>query len=134
MKRQKSISSQAESISAWKTVFDCPSMVEALSVSRQLVVSRSAALRNTAARSSQAQLAHSARASRAAAMAAVTSSGRAVVEVGQHVAVVVRHHRSAEVAGADVLAADDQRDLDPLAGHRGQPRLDRGALRAMPGA
>ena len=77
MKRQKSISSQAESISAWNTVFDCPSMVEALSVSRQLVVSRSAALRNTAARSSQAQLAHSTRASRAAAIAAVTSSGRA---------------------------------------------------------
>ena len=72
------MSSQAASISAWKIVFDWPSMVAAFKVSRQVVVSRSAALRNTAARSSHGQLAHSARASRAAAMAAVTSSGRAL--------------------------------------------------------
>ena len=39
--------------------------------------------------------------------------GPGVVEVGQHVAVVVRHHRVAEAAGAHLLAADDQRDLRP---------------------
>jgi hypothetical protein len=51
------------------------------------------------------------------------------VEVGQHVGVVVRHHRLPELAGAHVAAADHQRNLDPLAGHRRQPGLDRGAFR-----
>src|SRR5574338_576463 len=32
LKRQKSMISQAESISAWSTVFDCPSMVAPFSV------------------------------------------------------------------------------------------------------
>ena len=69
MKRQKSISSAAASISAWNTVFDWPSIVAALIVSRQVVVSSSAALRMTAARSSNAQLDHSARAAAAASIA-----------------------------------------------------------------
>jgi hypothetical protein len=72
LNRQKSISSQAESISAWKAVFDWPSIVAALSVGRHVVASSSAALRNTAARSSHDQLLHSARASRAATIACST--------------------------------------------------------------
>jgi hypothetical protein len=52
LKRQKSMSSQAESISAWNAVFDCPSIVAALRVSRHGPASRSAALRKIAARSS----------------------------------------------------------------------------------
>ena len=53
MKRQKSISSQAASISAWSTVFDWLSIVAALMRSRQGPASRSAARRKTAARSFQ---------------------------------------------------------------------------------
>ena len=75
MKRRKSISSQAESISAWWAVFDWPSIVAALIVDRQVVDSSSAALRNTAARSSHGQLAHSRCAAVAAAIALSTSSG-----------------------------------------------------------
>ena len=74
MKRQKSTSSAAESISAWKAVFDWPSMVAALSVARHVVASSSAALRKTAARSSQGQLAHSRRAAAAASIACATCS------------------------------------------------------------
>src|SRR5438445_12843836 len=69
LNRQKSISSQAASISAWKTVLDCPSMVAALSVDRQVVVSSSPAFRKTAARSSQGQADHSRCASAAAEIA-----------------------------------------------------------------
>ena len=47
LKRQKSISSDAASISAWNAVFDCPSIVAALSVARHVVVSSSAAARRT---------------------------------------------------------------------------------------
>jgi len=43
LKRQKSMSSQAASISAWCAVFDWPSIVAALSVSRQGPASSSAA-------------------------------------------------------------------------------------------
>ena len=66
------MSSQAESISAWKAVFDWPSMVAAFRVCRQVVASSSAARRNTAARSSQGQLDHSRRAAGAASMACPT--------------------------------------------------------------
>ena len=52
LKRRKSISSQALSISAWKAVLLCPSMVAALRVSRHGPASRSAAFSSTAARSS----------------------------------------------------------------------------------
>jgi len=51
LKRRKSMSSHAESISACCTVFDWPSIVAAFSVWRQGPASRSAARRNTAARS-----------------------------------------------------------------------------------
>jgi hypothetical protein len=72
LKRQKSISSEAESISAWITVFDCPSIVAAFSVARQVVVSSSAARRNTPARSCSDQLAHSRDAFIAASIACCT--------------------------------------------------------------
>jgi hypothetical protein len=55
LNRKKSIVSQAESISAWWAVFDCPSIVAAFSVSRHGPASSSAARRKTAARSSQGQ-------------------------------------------------------------------------------
>jgi hypothetical protein len=80
LNRRKSISSDAESISAWKTVFDCPSIVAALSVARHVVVSSSAARRNTAARSSQRQLAHSRATRFDAAIASCTCSGPAACQ------------------------------------------------------
>ena len=43
-----------------------------------------------------------------------------LVERRQHVPVVVRHDALAEIAGPDLGAADDQRDLDLLSGDRGQ--------------
>ena len=52
LNRQKSISSQAASISAWNAVLDWPSMVAALRRWRHGPASRSAALRMIAARSS----------------------------------------------------------------------------------
>jgi hypothetical protein len=75
LKRQKSASSQAASISAWYTVFDCPSMVAALIVSRHGPVSSSAARRKTAARSFHGVRDQSWCASRAAAIACSTSPG-----------------------------------------------------------
>ncbi len=69
------MNSQAESISAWCAVFDWPSIVAALIVDRQVVAISSAALRNTAARSSHGQLAQSRCAWHAAAIAFSTSSG-----------------------------------------------------------
>ena len=73
LNRQKSISSQAASISAWNAVFDCPSMVAALSVSRQGPASRSAAFRKIAARSSNDMARHAGAAFFAAATAAAAS-------------------------------------------------------------
>ncbi len=52
LKRQKSASSAAESISAWWAVFDWPSMVAAFSRARHGPDNRSAARKKTAARSS----------------------------------------------------------------------------------
>ncbi len=74
LKRRKSASSQAASISACCTVFDCPSMVAALSRSRQVVESRSAARRNTAARSSKGSSRQAGAAVSAAPTAASTSA------------------------------------------------------------
>ncbi len=70
LNRQKSISSQAASISAWYAVFDWPSIVAALRVERHGPDSSSAALRKTAARSSNG----SSRQPGAAAFAAATAS------------------------------------------------------------
>src|SRR5207302_6926493 len=58
LKRQKSAISQAASISAWCTVFDWPSMVDPLIVSRHGPASRSAARRKIAARCSKLVLDH----------------------------------------------------------------------------
>ena len=56
--------------------------------------------------------------------------GARLVDVGEHVLLVVRHDGRARVAGGDVLAADHERDLDPLAGHLREPALERRALGA----
>ena len=45
----------------------------------------------------------------------------ALVDVGEHVVLVVRHDRFERVAGADLLAADHERDLDPLGLHLREP-------------
>src|SRR6266513_1800265 len=66
LKRKKSISSHAASISAWCAVFDWPSIVAPLTIGRYRVASRSAALRNTAARRSNPHADHSRHASPAA--------------------------------------------------------------------
>ena len=53
----------------------------------------------------------------------------ALMEIGEHMRVAMRHHRLAELARADVLAIDDQRYLDFPGGHLRQFRLKAGALR-----
>jgi hypothetical protein len=69
LNRQKSISSHAESISAWCAVFDWPCMVAAFIRARQVPASSSAAFSSTAARASQRIAVHSRRASSAARIA-----------------------------------------------------------------
>src|SRR5207249_3748563 len=49
---------------------------------------------------------------------------RSLVPVAQDVAVVVRHHRLRLVPGADLLASDDERDVEALARHGLEPRLE----------
>ena len=49
-------------------------------------------------------------------------------DVGEHVIAIVGHHRVEGRAGLDALAADHERDLDPLARHLGEPPLELGAL------
>ena len=71
------MSSQAESISAWKTVLDWFSIVAALAVARSGPDRSSAAFRKTAARASQGSSDQSRQASRAVAMASSTSFGPA---------------------------------------------------------
>ena len=129
LKRQKSISSQAASISAWCAVFDWPSIVAALSVSRHGPASSSAARRKIAARSSQGTRSSPPRPRRAALIAASTSAGAALVDVGEDVLLRVRHDRLARLAGAHLLAADDQRDVEPLVPHLLEPQLQARALR-----
>jgi hypothetical protein len=75
LKRQKSISSHAASISAWNAVFDWPSMVAALSRCRHGPASRSAALSRIAHRSSNGI----ARQSGAASVAALTAASASLV-------------------------------------------------------
>jgi hypothetical protein len=74
LKRQKSITSQAASISAWYAVFDWFSIVAATSVERQGPASSSAARRKTAARSSQGTRCQSSHASAEALIARSTSA------------------------------------------------------------
>src|SRR6266851_3189238 len=97
LKRQKSISSHAASISAWCAVFDWPSIVAALSVCRHGPASSSAARRKTAARSSQGVRDQSCHASADAA--------------------VVRLHGLEGVARANLLAAEHERDVELLGLH-----------------
>ena len=92
LKRKKSISSQAASISAWCAVFDWPSIVAALSVARHGPESSSAARRKTAARSSHGRRDQSSQASPAASIALLDLGRAALVDVGEDVALLVRHH------------------------------------------
>ena len=55
--------------------------------------------------------------------------GACFVILGQHVLMVVRHHGFLDLAGADLLPADDERNLDLLRRHRRETRLQLGALR-----
>src|SRR5438132_577149 len=114
------MSSQAASISAWWIVCDCPSSVAALSVARQGPLSTEEARKKTAARSS----------GRAVPLLpgvgggndpALDLGGAARVDGREHVVFVVGHHRLEGVAGADLLAVDDERDLDLLRLHLAQP-------------
>ena len=92
LKRKKSISSQAASISAWCAVFDWPSIVAALSVSRHGPASSSAARRKTAARSSHGQRDQSSQAVARGVDRLLHVLGAALVDVGEHVLLRVRHH------------------------------------------
>jgi hypothetical protein len=74
LKRRKSMSSQAASISAWKAVLLWPSMVAALSRSRHGPASSSAARSSTPARSSNDSARQEGAAARAASTAACTSA------------------------------------------------------------
>ena len=75
LKRKKSITSHAASISAWCAVLDWFSIVAAFSVERQGPASSSAARRSTAARSSQGVRDQSGQASAAALIACSTWAG-----------------------------------------------------------
>src|SRR5579884_3839773 len=83
LKRQKSGSSQPASISAWCAVFDCPSIVAALTVARHGPVRRSAARRKIAARSSHGIRDQSCHASAAAAAARSTSAAAPLCTVAR---------------------------------------------------
>ena len=60
--------------------------------------------------------------------AASTSFGAALVDVREDVVLVVRHHRFLGGAGAHLLAADDQRDVQALVPHLLQAQLEARAL------
>ena len=128
LKRQKSISSHAASISAWCAVFDWPSIVAALSVERHGPASSSAARRNTAARSSHGVRDQSCQALAAASIACSTCERVALRHPGEDVIRVVRHHLLERLGERNVLPADDERELELLPGELVQ--LARGALRA----
>ena len=78
LKRQKSIISQAASISAWNGDLDCPSMVAAFRVARHGPASSSAALRKIAARSSKSSARQPGAACLAAYIADATSTSVAL--------------------------------------------------------
>ena len=119
------MSSQAASISAWIAVFDWPSMVAALSVSRHGPASSSAARRKIAARSSKGSARHIGAASLAALTAARASSWVALRGDAEHVRVLVRlHHVDRVAAGHPLLAVDGHRQVDALGGELGQPPLE----------
>ena len=70
----------------------------------------------------------SSQASPAASIARSTSFGAALVDVGEHVALAVGHDGLGRRAGGHVLAADHERDLDPLALHLVEPAAELLAL------
>ena len=77
LKRKKSAVSQVLSISAWKALFDCPSMVAAFRMYRYFEEMRLAILWKMAARSSQGVASQSFLAAMAAAIAMRTSASPA---------------------------------------------------------
>ncbi len=54
--------------------------------------------------------------------------GTGEMVIGEHVRVIVRHHRMLDSAGVDLASADDQRNFDLLGRHRFQTRLQLRAL------
>ncbi len=129
LKRQKSISSHAESISAWKTVLRLAEHGGGVGLvperarqqlggpqeDRGAVVPRHAgpALVRLASRRD-----------------GLLDLGLArLVIPGEHVAVVVRHDAGAELAGAHLFPADDEGDLDLPPAHLGELGLERALLR-----
>src|SRR6185312_10342846 len=103
-------SSQAESISAWCAVFDWPSIVAAFSVCR-----------HGPARSSDARSSTAARSCHGGGDRALHLRLAALVHRGQDVRAVVRLDGVERVAGAHLLAADHERDLELLRLELGQP-------------
>ena len=133
LKRQKSISSPAASISAWCAVFDWFSIVAATRVERhgpgeQLggAEEDGCTLLPRQARPVGMRL--------AGGVDRLLDVLRATLgHVGEDVLLAVRHHRLRRLLRLDLLAADHHRDRDPLALHLRQP--DRSSSRSgVPGA
>ena len=116
LKRQKSMSSHAASISAWCAVFDWPSIVAAFSVCRHGPASSSAARRKTAARSSHGVRDQSSQASAAAAIARSTSAAPPLWTSARTWLRLWGMTASNVSPVLDVLAADHERDLEALGG------------------
>ena len=130
LKRQKSISSQAASISAWWTVLDWPSIVAALSIvaigaGEQLggLEEDRRALVPGHARPGLVRL-------EGCLDRPIHLRLAALVPVAQHVAVIVGHHGLGQLAGADLSAADARGDVDLAAGHPLQLLVQQLTLRA----
>ena len=92
-------------------------------MSRHGPASSSAARSNTAARSSHGQRDQSSHAFAAGVDRLLDVLRGALVDVGEHVLLVVRHDGRAQVAGRHVLAADHERNLDALVAHLLEARL-----------
>ncbi len=135
LNRQKSISSQAASISAWIAVLDWPSMVAALRRWRQGPASRSAALRMIAARSSNDNARHPGAASLRGLDRGLGVAMRGALEGAEHVLVVVRLHDLDLGPAAVAPATADvgtQADLAPLLPDQlGEQRVPLGAARRV---
>ena len=135
LKRQKSISSQAASISAWCAVLVWPSIVAALSVCRHGPASRSAALRKTAARSSKDSSRQAGAASFAARDGVLRVGVRGVRRRAEDGGVPVRLDDVEALAGGHPLLAADRHGSARRArrpARRAGPR--RAARSAEPGA